>query len=71
MAAHKQNKSTNPLSIAKRLQDTVYQLSDTYKQEQNYIIDTRVCSVDEKPIKTGLQRHIARHNKTVLMQERI
>jgi hypothetical protein len=68
LAAHKQNKSTNPQQIKSDLESIVFDNSSEGKRKQQDIINRLVCNIDNKPV-SGLQRHIARHNKTVLIRE--
>lgn len=69
MAVHKQYKSSNPLEIKDNLESIVYDSSTIGHRKQQEIIDNLVCSIDDKP-KSGLQRHIARHNKTIKIKEK-
>jgi hypothetical protein len=68
LAAHKQNKSTNPQQTETDLEISRYNLSMDDRQPL-HSIDTKTIQDIETPVKNGLQRHIARHNKTVLIRE--
>jgi hypothetical protein len=72
LAAHKQNKSTNPQQIKSDLESIVFDNSSEGKRKQQDIINRLVCDIDTKRAKTGIERFYAKqHHRVKLIYERI
>jgi hypothetical protein len=71
LAAHKQNKSTNPQQIKSDLESIVFDNSSEGKRKQQDIINRLVCNVDSRPA-TGIERFYKKQrNRVKLIYERI
>jgi hypothetical protein len=66
LAAHKQNKSSNPQQIKSDLESIVFDNSSEGKRKQQDIINRLVCNIDNKPV-SGIERYLKRQNKSAKM----